>query len=410
GGRGGGGGVWGGGGGGVHRTETRGVTKKRLEDIAEKATTIPEGFHIYRKLDRLMQARVDMVQGKMPLDWGCAEMLSFGSLMMEGTPVRLVGQDAQRGTFSHRQAAWHDQETGEVYIPLANLSEDQGVFTLVNTMLSEFALLGFEYGVSSAEPRQLTLWEAQFGDFANMAQPIVDHFISSSESKWQRMCGLVMLLPHGFEGQGPEHSSARLERYLALCAEDNMQVGYLTTPAQYFHILRRQMLRAFRKPLILMQPKSLLRHKGSTSPIADFYKGHFHPLLDDPDQPDPGGIKRLVFCSGKVFFDLNDGRVEREQDAVALVRIEELYPFPWDDVAAILEKYAQADEICWVQEEPQNMGSWDFVEPKIRKTLGDAKLVRYIGRRATASTATGIQSTHLAEQKAIVDTTLDLSS
>ena len=275
-------------------------------------------------------------------------------------------------------------------------------------MLSELAVLGFEFGVSYSNPNKLTIWEAQFGDFANGAQAIVDQFISSSEAKWQKMSGLVMLLPHGFEGQGPEHSSARLERYQAQCAEDNMQVGCLTMPAQYFHILRRQMLRKFRKPLILMMPKSLLRHKESTSSLDDLSQGSFCPVLDDPAQPDAKQVERLHFCTGKVFFDLKAGRDEREEKRVALVRIEEHYPFPWDEVGDVLKKYDLAD-IYWVQEEPQNMGSWDFMEPKIRKLLESKKPVHYIGRRSTASTATGIQSVHLAEQKQIVDTALDFA-
>jgi 2-oxoglutarate dehydrogenase E1 component len=292
-------------------------------------------------------------------------------------------------------------------VPLAHLSEDQGIFTAINTMLSELAVLGFEYGVSYANPHKLTIWEAQFGDFANGAQAIMDQFISSSEAKWQKMSGLVMLLPHGFEGQGPEHSSARLERYQALCAEDNMQVGCPTTPAQYFHLLRRQMLRPFRKPLVLMMPKSLLRHKDSTSTVDDLTKGAFQPVIDDPTNPDPKQVKRVLFCTGKVFFDLMDGRDERGADHVAIVRIEEHYPFPWVETGAIVNKYGET-EVCWVQEEPQNMGSWDFMEPKLRKVLENKMSVRYIGRKPTAATATGIQKVHQAEQQEIVETSLSV--
>jgi len=402
------GGLWQGlGKAGKDRTAKTAVAKKKLVDIAQKACTVPDGFNIYRKMQRLLDTRLEMVDGKVPIDWGCAEMLAFGTMLDEGIDVRLAGQDSQRGTFSHRHAVWHDVKNGQLHAPLSHLSEGQGTFTAINTMLSELAVLGFEYGVSYANPHKLTIWEAQFGDFANGAQAIVDQFISSSEAKWQKMSGLVMLLPHGFEGQGPEHSSARLERYQAQCAEDNMQVGCLTTPAQYFHILRRQMLRPFRKPLILMMPKSLLRHKDSTSTMDDLSKGSFQPVLDDPASPDPKKVKRVIFCTGKVFFDLTAGREERGTEGVALVRIEEHYPFPWTETEAILKKYGETD-VCWVQEEPQNMGSWDFMEPKLRKLLSDKGSVRYIGRRPTAATATGVQKVHQAEQQEIVETSLDV--
>ena len=403
------GGAWGGyGKAELDRTADTSVPEEQLIDIAQKATTVPEDFNIYRKMTRQLDYRMQMVNGDVPMDWGCAEMLAFGSLLRDGYPVRLAGQDAQRGTFSHRQSVWHDVKTGDVYSPLNHIAEDQAEYRVYNTMLSELAVLGFEFGVSYANPNKLTIWEAQFGDFVNGAQAIIDQFISSCEAKWQKMSGLVMLLPHGFEGQGPEHSSARLERFQALCAEDNMQVGCPTLPAQYFHMLRRQMLRKFRKPLILMMPKSLLRHKESSSSLQDLSEGAFYPVLDDPAQPNPKGVKRVLFCTGKVFFDLNAGRDELQEEGVALVRIEEHYPFPWDDVKSILEKYGDTD-IFWVQEEPQNMGSWDFMEPKLRRLLDNKKSVGYIGRKPTAATATGIQSVHLAEQKEIVDTAMDCS-
>ncbi|MDA0746416.1 MAG: 2-oxoglutarate dehydrogenase E1 component [bacterium] len=392
--------------GGDWSSDTR-VGGPALVDIAKKATVIPEDFSAYPKLQRLLKARRDMVMDKIPMDWGCAEMLAFGSLLLEGVPVRLSGQDSQRGTFSHRHAVWHDVETGKEYAPLANLSPEQGPFTVLNSMLSELAVLGFEYGISSADPRRLTIWEAQFGDFSNMAQPIIDQFIASAESKWKRMSGLVMLLPHGFEGQGPEHSSARLERYLSLCAENNMQVCCATTPAQYFHLLRRQMHQNFRKPLVMMMPKSLLRHKDSTSEMADLTQRTFQPVIDDPAEPAPEGVRRIVFCTGKVFFDLKEGRETRKVDSVALVRIEQLNPFPFDEVGQVLQKYTAAEEIFWAQEEPQNMGAWDFTEPKIRKLLENKQSVVYAGRPATASTATGIQKVHLEQQKAVVDRALD---
>lgn len=383
-----------------------GVSREMIDTIAERATRVPEGFNVYRKIARLANTRKEMATGKEPMDWGCAEMLAFGSLLMEGTPVRLSGQDCRRGTFSHRHAVWSDVKTNEKYFPLRNLSNEQGHFTVLNSPLSELAVLGFEYGISSADPRALVIWEAQFGDFANMAQPIVDQFISAAESKWQRMSGLTMLLPHGFEGQGPEHSSARIERYLALCAEDNMQVCVPSLPGQYFHMLRRQMHRKFRKPLIAVMPKSLLRHPLSTSTVEDLVEGEFRNVIDDPDQPAPTKVARLVFCSGKVFFDLLEARRERKLKDVALVRIEQLNPFPFDAVSGIIERYSSAEHVIWAQEEPQNMGGWDFTEPKIRKLLEKGKTVAYRGRRPTASTATGIHSKHVEEQNTLVDATL----
>jgi 2-oxoglutarate dehydrogenase E1 component len=375
-------------------------------DIARKATAPPEGFNIYRKLQRLMNTRLAMVENGEPMDWGCAEMLSLGSLLLEGTSVRLTGQDSQRGTFSHRHGVWHDVKTGDQYWPLSHLAEKQGELTLLNSMLSELAVVGFEYGLSSADPTRLTIWEAQFGDFANMAQPIIDQFLSSAEAKWQRMSGFVMLLPHGYEGQGPEHSSARLERYLQLCSEKNMQVCCPTTPAQYFHMLRRQMHRPFRKPLIVMMPKSLLRHKESTSHIDELTSGEFQNILDDPDSPDPKKVRRVLFCSGKVFFDLLDGRRTKKADSVAIVRMEQLHPFPKPECERVLKHYSKAEEWVWVQEEPQNQGSWDYVEPKL-KGLVDGP-VSYIGRRPGAATATGVHRVHTREQESIVEQATDI--
>jgi len=384
------------------------VDRDTLVTIAEKGTTPPEGFNVYRKLDRLLKTRRDMVVGDTPMDWGCAEMLSFGSLLLEGISVRLSGQDCQRGTFSHRHGVWHDNENGRQYWPLAHLSEDQGEFSLLNSMLSELAVLGFEYGISSADPWRLTMWEAQFGDFSNMAQPIIDQFISSAEQKWQRMSGLVMLLPHGYEGQGPEHSSARIERYLALCSQNNMQVAIPTLPAQYFHILRRQMKRSFRKPLILVMPKSLLRHKDSVSGVEDLTDGQFQPVLDDPEVGTPEDVRRLLFCSGKVYFDLQEERVKRDLENVAIIRIEQLNPFPWDDVQAVVDRYPSVDEVFWVQEEPINMGSWDFTEPKLRKILDGRIPVQYAGRKPSASTATGVMQIHLEELCTFVNEALSV--
>ncbi len=386
-------------------SDTR-VDEQTLKSIADRATTPPEGFKIYRKLDRLVKTRRDMVFGETPMDWGCAEMLAFGTLLLEGTAVRLSGQDCQRGTFSHRHGVWHDHESGRQYWPLAHLSEDQGEFTLLNSMLSELAVVGFEYGITLADPWRLTLWEAQFGDFSNMAQPMIDQFISCAEQKWQRMSGLVMLLPHGFEGQGPEHSSARIERYLALCSQNNMQVAVPTQPGQYFHLLRRQIKRDFRKPLILFMPKSLLRHKDATSSLKDLTDRSFDPVLDDPLAKRPSSVRRLVFCSGKVYYDLLGAQRERQVKDVAVIRLEQLNPFPWEDVGALFDRYGKVEEVIWVQEEPQNMGSWDFTEPKLRKVLEDRLPVRYVGRKPSASPATGLMGRHLKEQNDFVNDAL----
>ncbi|MFT5088635.1 MAG: 2-oxoglutarate dehydrogenase E1 component [Planctomycetota bacterium] len=386
------------------------VEAKKLKRIAELATQAPEGFALHRTVQRIIKARREMAAGKESLDWGCAEMLALGSLAMDGVPVRLAGQDSQRGTFAHRHAAWHDIKTGEVYVPLANMSKDQAEFVVLNTMLSELAVLGFEYGISSADPRRLVLWEAQFGDFVNGAQMIIDQFISSAEAKWQRMCGLVMLLPHGSEGMGPEHSSARLERFLQMCAKNNMQVAYPTTPAQLFHILRRQMMRNFRKPLVLMTPKSLLRHKLCTSPLVDLAEGGFQRVIDDGEIEAADRVRRVVLCSGKVYYDLLEERrsgVEAEL-GIALVRVEELYPFPTEELCAIFSRYAKVEQVFWVQEEAQNMGAWTFVRPYLDEIMPEGCELCYVGRDEAASPATGSHHVHQAEQHEIVEQALDL--
>jgi 2-oxoglutarate dehydrogenase E1 component len=332
-------------------------------------------------------------------------MLAFGSLLREGSNARLAGQDSGRGTFSQRHAVLTDRTTATRYVPLQHLAPDQGCFEVVDTMLSEAAVLGFEYGFSTADPRNLVLWEAQFGDFANGAQVMIDQFIASAESKWQRMSGLVLLLPHGMEGQGPEHSSARLERYLQLCAENNWQVCNLTTPAQYFHVLRRQMRRNFRKPLVLMSPKSLLRHKLAVSALSEFSAGGFQAVLPDSVALAPAAIRRVLLCSGKVFYDLLVAREQRDVADVALVRIEQLYPFPADAIAAALAPFSSAGEVFWVQEEPWNMGAWHFIQSRLRPLVGERPL-GYIGRDEAASPATGSYKIHQAEQADIVDRAL----
>jgi 2-oxoglutarate dehydrogenase E1 component len=352
------------------------------------------------------------------IDWALGEALAYATLLDEGYPVRLSGQDSTRGTFSHRHASLIDQENEERYTPLANLKPGQPEFEVVDSLLSEYAVLGFEYGYSLSEPKALVLWEAQFGDFANGAQIMIDQFIASGEMKWLRMSGLTMLLPHGYEGQGPEHSSARLERFLQLCAQDNMQVCYCTTPANFFHVLRRQMHRSFRKPLVLMSPKSLLRHKRVISKLSEFGPGSsFHRVLWD-DAQIPGmstielandrDIKRVVLCSGKVYYDLFEEREKRGESRIQLIRIEQLYPFPENALAQELARFPKA-EIVWCQEEPRNQGAWTFAAPHIEETigkLGGTARPRYVGRAASASTATGQMSQHNAELAAFLNEAL----
>jgi 2-oxoglutarate dehydrogenase E1 component len=381
---------------------TTSVPRERLEQIIEPATRVPDGFHLNPKLPRLLHARMEMVQGARQVDWGCAELLAIGSLLIDGMPVRLTGQDTERGTFSHRHAVWHDVETGARYVPLEHLSPGQGECVILNTMLSELAVVGFEYGVSSADPRRLVIWEAQFGDFFNGAQPIFDQFIASAEAKWLRMSGLVLLLPHGFEGQGPEHSSARLERFLQLCARANLQIAVPTTPAQYFHLLRRQVMRTFRKPLILFTPKSLLRHKLSTSPIQELSDGGFRPVISD-SAATHGGIRRLVLCSGKIYFELLTAREKKQIHDTALVRVEELYPVPEAQLRAVF-RGLRVEEVFWVQEEPRNMGAWPFMQPRLDSMLSERHVrVGYVGRDEASSPATGAHAVHDEEQRSIID-------
>ena len=393
------------------RSADTGVEREKLQRIAELATQAPEGFSLHRTVKRIVDARRKMASGEESLDWGCAEMLAFGSLVIDGIPVRLAGQDSQRGTFAHRHAAWHDIKTGQVHIPLANMSPDQADFVVLNTMLSELAVLGFEYGISSADPRRLVLWEAQFGDFVNGAQMIIDQFISSSEAKWQRMCGLVLLLPHGSEGMGPEHSSARLERFLQLCAKNNMQVAYPTTPAQFFHVLRRQMLRNFRKPLVLMTPKSLLRHKLCVSPLDELVDGTFHSVIDDVEVT-VESVRRIALCSGKVYYDLLEARrkAEGSEGDIALVRVEEIYPFPSKELGELLARYKSVEQIFWVQEEAKNMGAWSFVRPHLEALLPEQCELSYVGRDEAASPAAGSLHVHQSEQREIVDQALDMQA
>ena len=401
------------------RRGNTGVDIEQLKEIGQKITTAPKGFQLHRTIARFLDNRRKAIETGAGIDWATAEMLAFSTLVVEGSPVRLAGQDSERGTFSQRHAVLVDQENETRYVPVNHLREKQGRFEVLNSMLSEEAVLGFEYGYSVTEPRALTMWEAQFGDFVNGAQVVIDQFISAGERKWLRMSGLVMLLPHGYEGQGPEHSSARLERFLQCCAEDNMQVANCTTPANYFHILRRQLKRDIRKPLILMTPKSLLRHKRAVSRLDEMGPDtSFHRLLWDDAQLLPNEkiklvpddkVRRVVLCSGKVYFDLYEDREQRGIDDIYLLRVEQLYPFPTKALVTELSRFKQA-EIVWCQEEPRNMGSWFFVDTFLQWVLNQIgakhRRPRYAGRPASAATATGQASRHLAQLKALLDEAL----
>ena len=387
------------------------LSEQRLGELAEGIGTIPEGFHIHPKLKTLMEARRKVIADHAPIDFGTAEALAFGSLLLEGTPVRLSGQDSSRGTFSHRHAVVVDQEDEEEYAPLDHLSSKQARFEVYDSQLSEAAVLGFEYGYSLADPTSLVLWEAQFGDFVNGAQVIIDQFITSAHVKWWRMSGLVMLLPHGYEGQGPEHSSARIERFLQLCAEDALQVANCTTPAQYFHILRRQMHREYRAPLVLFTPKSLLRLPAATSVVEDFSEGGFQPLIEDAiASQDAQKVERVLLCSGKVYYDVIAEREKRFGDSigrVAVLRVEELYPWPKDELVASLGRYNSAERVCWVQEEPANMGPWTFVRERIQDLLLPQMKIEYAGRVPSASPAVGSLRLHRKQQAAFLEAAFD---
>lgn len=404
----------------ARRGETA-VDIETLKRVGKRIASVPDGFNIHKTIGRLFDHRNKMIETGEGIDWGMAEQLAYGTLVDEGIKVRLVGQDSERGTFAHRHSVLIDQENEDHFVPLNNISENQAEYEVVNSMLSENAVLGFEYGYSLAEPNALVLWEAQFGDFANGAQVVIDQFISSAERKWLRMSGLVMLLPHGYEGQGPEHSSARLERYLQMCAEDNMQVVNITTPMNYFHALRRQVHRNFRKPLIVMTPKSLLRHKRCISRLEEFGPGSsFHRVLWDdaemlPDQKiklvSDKEIKRVVMCTGKVYYDLYEERERREINDIYLLRVEQLYPFPAKSLITELSRFPQA-EIVWCQEEPKNMGSWTFMEPNIEWVLDHVgaryRRAEYAGRPASASTASGLMSRHNQELNQLLSEALKI--
>lgn len=378
------------------------LAPKRIAALGARITAVPEGFPLHPRVQQVVTNRQKMLAGELPLDWGCAETLAYAGLLEDGYAVRLSGQDCGRGTFFHRHAVWHHQETGDTFVPLQHIAERQPRFQVIDSVLSEEAVMGFEYGYSTTDPGVLVVWEGQFGDFANGAQVIIDQFIVSGESKWGRYSGLTLFLPHGYEGQGPEHSSARLERFLQLCAELNMSVCVPSTPAQMFHMLRRQMLRGFRKPLIVMTPKSLLRHELSVSSLADLQSGAFQNLIDEIDPVDPATVRRLVLSSGKVYFDLLKARRAAGQTDVALVRLEQLYPFPSDEYEALLARYPDAREVVWCQEEPQNQGAWYQIRHQLERPIVGKRELLYSGRAPAAAPATGIAKVHESEQAAIV--------
>ena len=375
-----------------HTTVATAISPAAVDQVFRALTTVPAGFKVHAKIQRFIEARVAAHKGGGPFDWGMGEALAYGSLLAEGTPIRLSGQDCERGTFTHRHSVFTDVETGAKYKPLNHIVEKQPTFCVYNSLLSEAAVLGFDYGYSLDYPEMLCLWEAQFGDFANGAQVIVDQFIAASESKWQRMSSIVLLLPHGYEGQGPEHSSARLERFLQLCAEDNLQVANLTTPAQFFHILRRQLKRDFRKPLIIMSPKSLLRHPTAVSRLGDFTGANFSEILDDPSPP--AKAERVILCSGKVYYELVEYREKQKPEPTAIVRVEQLYPLHRKRLAEIAKKYSGA-KLVWCQEEPENMGAARWIIPQLEEIFGRKPV--YAGRIAAASPAVGVLSLHRAQ-------------
>ncbi|MDJ0927270.1 MAG: 2-oxoglutarate dehydrogenase E1 component [Gammaproteobacteria bacterium] len=382
------------------------LTKDACESLGREITRIPRGFTLHPRVARIITDRERMAAGEVPMDWGFAEMMAYGSLLRDGFKVRLTGQDSRRGTFFHRHAALYDQASGRSYLPLDDVDSRQGSFTVTDSLLSEEAVLGFEYGYATTVPDTLVLWEAQFGDFANGAQVVIDQFITSGEAKWGRLSGIVLLLPHGQEGQGPEHSSARLERFLQLSAENNIQVCTPTTPSQVFHMLRRQILRDLRKPLIVMTPKSLLRHRLASSPLTDLMNSHFHQVIPEIDDIDPAAVTRIVFCSGKVFYDLLEARRSENIKNVAIVRIEQLYPFPVRDYAAEIESYPGAREIVWCQEEPWNQGAWYQIRHRLQAPLDDEQELFYAGRPYGAAPAPGIFQLHVQQQQALVEQAL----
>jgi len=382
----------------------------RVEALAAKLTELPADLVLHGRVQRIIDDRRKMAAGEMDMDWGFAETMAYAGLLEDGYACRLTGQDSGRGTFFHRHAVLHGQSNRDEYLPLQTITDDPSTFRVIDSLLSEEAVMGFEYGFATTDPETLVIWEAQFGDFANGAQVVIDQFISSGEAKWGRLCGLVLFLPHGYEGQGPEHSSARLERFLQLCAEHNMQVCVPSTPAQMFHMIRRQMLRRYRKPLIVMTPKSLLRHKMSVSPLSTLSEGQFQLIIPERQLQDNDSVTRVVFCSGKVYYDIREARDVNGIENTALVRIEQLYPFPIDRYAEILALYPNAKDIVWCQEEPQNQGAWYQIRHRLQEPLGDERTLYYAGRPGAAAPASGLFKVHSQQQQALVNAALDIKT
>ena len=384
------------------------ISVEHLKALGEKVTSYPETHKLHSRVNKVYQDRKAMVAGERMLDWGMAEILAYASIVEAGTSIRMTGQDSGRGTFFHRHAVLHNQKDAEAYMPLQHINDEQGTMEIYDSVLSEEAVMAFEYGYATAEPTCLTIWEAQFGDFANGAQVVFDQFLSSGEAKWGRLCGLTVLLPHGYEGQGPEHSSARLERFLQLCADHNWQVCVPSTPAQVFNMLRRQVVRPMRKPLIVMSPKSLLRHPLAVSSLEELSDGVFHNVIGEVDELDPKGVKRVVMCSGKVYYDLLDQRRKNEQTDVAIIRLEQLYPFPQEECAKIVAEYSHVKDWVWCQEEPQNQGAWYCSQHHFWQVIPDGAKLTYAGRAASASPAVGYLSVHNQQQKALVEDALTI--
>ena len=385
------------------------VPLAKLQSLTETVNQAPDGFAVQRQVQKILEDRRKMGAGALEINWGYAETMAYATLLVDGYPVRMTGQDVGRGTFSHRHAVLHSQNDGDIHVSLQHLSAEQAPFRIYDSLLSEEAVLAFEYGYATTAPTGLVIWEAQFGDFANGAQVVIDQFITSGEHKWSRLCGLTMLLPHGYEGQGPEHSSARLERYLQLCAEHNIQVCMPTTPAQVFHMLRRQAIRPLRKPLVVMTPKSLLRHKEATSTLEELADGHFQTVIDETDGLDPNKVKRVIMCSGKVFYDLRAARRDRDIDDMALIRIEQLYPFPEQDLTDVISGYPNIEDAIWCQEEPMNQGAWYASQHHMRRVVQRHKVdvyLRYAGRDASASVSAGYTALHVKEQEQFVNEAL----
>jgi 2-oxoglutarate dehydrogenase E1 component len=386
------------------------VSPGKVAELASIVTEVPAGFVLHGRVERVMSERARMAAAEIEMDWGFAETMAYASLIDAGYDCRVTGQDSGRGTFFHRHAVLHNQTNRQEYTPLESVSDRPGAFKVIDSLLSEEAVMAFEYGYATTAPNTLVIWEGQFGDFANGAQVVIDQFISSGEAKWGRLCGLTLFLPHGYEGQGPEHSSARLERFLQLCAEHNMQVCIPSTPAQMFHMIRRQMLRPFRKPLIVMTPKSLLRHKFSVSPLSALSDGRFHLIMPDQSPIDKTNIRRIVFCSGKVYYDLSEGRQVHNVTDTAIIRIEQLYPFPISEYAALIAEYPGAEEIIWCQEEPQNQGAWYQVRHRLQAPLTDRQQLYYAGRPGAAAPASGIFKLHIQQQQALVEAALGVQA